>query len=81
VVAIFIRYCIGAFIAQLVVGLFNGLNSLQQQSMAFPIIIALIISMMMAIDMGGPINKTANIFATITFYQSLSDVTGRGLSM
>jgi PTS system mannose-specific IIC component len=81
VVAVFIRYCIGAIIAQLVIGMFNGLQSLQEQSIAFPIVIAVIVCMMMSIDMGGPINKTANIFATITFYQSLSNVTGQGLSM
>jgi PTS system mannose-specific IIC component len=81
VVAIFIRYCIGALIAELVIGMFSGLQSLQEKSIAFPIVIAIIICMMMSIDMGGPINKTANIFATITFYQSLSNVTGQGLSM
>lgn len=59
-IAIIVFYFIGPVIAGIMMGLTTFLSSISSSSLA---IICAIIGMMIAFDMGGPINKTAYLFS------------------
>ncbi|CBW54501.1 Phosphotransferase system PTS,fructose specific IIBC component [Mycoplasma mycoides subsp. capri LC str. 95010] len=78
IISTFVKFVIGAPIANLVLGLFNGLSALQDKFAGTSFVIALVVSMMIAFDLGGPFNKTALVFGTVVFYQSLAQVLSNG---
>jgi len=77
-IATFTKFVIGKPIATLVIGLFDGLTVLQTKFAGTSIIIALVVSIMVAFDLGGPFNKTALVFGTVVFYQSLAMAMANG---
>ncbi|AHI53250.1 PTS system mannose-specific IIC component [Spiroplasma culicicola AES-1] len=74
-----VKFGIGVPIAELVLAMFDGLTNLEQQFAGTGIIIALVVSIMIAFDLGGPFNKTALVFGTVIFYQTLAEAMAQGL--
>jgi len=79
VMACSVKFLIGPPIANLVLSMFDGLNELQEKFSATSIVIAIIISIMIAFDLGGPFNKTTLVFGTVVFYQTLAEAMSNGL--
>ncbi|AXK50990.1 fructose-specific PTS transporter subunit EIIC [Spiroplasma alleghenense] len=77
-IASLVKFGIGVPIAGLVLAMFEGLENLNNQFAGTGIIIALILSMMIAFDLGGPFNKTALVFGTVIFYQTLAEALAKG---
>ncbi len=66
------RYIFGPILGPIVVGMFMGLQALEDLETPIGIyLIAVIIAMMMCFDLGGPVNKTAYIFATWVWVASV----------
>lgn len=65
-------YIIGNPIATGMNGLYSWLNWLNASSKGAPIIIGAILGAMMGFDLGGPVNKTALIFGTAVFTDTLA---------
>ncbi len=59
-------------------GLTDWLNSLSGGSQ---IVLGVILGAMMAVDMGGPVNKTAYVFASLNLTQAIADENGTALSI
>lgn len=78
IMASFVEYVIGAPIANLVMAMFNGLDNLESKYQSTGILIALIVSVMISFDLGGPFNKTALVFGTVIFYQTLAQALSEG---
>ncbi|QGS52279.1 PTS fructose transporter subunit IIC [Spiroplasma tabanidicola] len=79
IMACLVKFLIGPPIAHLVLSMFDGLSSLEEKFAATGIVIAFVISIMIAFDLGGPFNKTALVFGTVVFYQTLADAMSQGL--
>ncbi|ATZ16057.1 PTS system mannose-specific IIC component [Entomoplasma freundtii] len=77
-IATFTKFVIGPPIANLVLGMFDGLVSLEKQFAGTGYVLALVISLMVAFDLGGPFNKTALVFGTVIFYQTLATALANG---
>ncbi|AGM25392.1 PTS fructose transporter subunit IIC [Spiroplasma chrysopicola] len=78
IMATFVKFVIGAPIAGLVLGMFDGLSALQEKFASTGIIIAIVVAIMIAFDLGGPLNKTALVFGTVIFYQTLAQAMAEG---
>ncbi|WP_338972800.1 fructose-specific PTS transporter subunit EIIC [Spiroplasma endosymbiont of Panorpa germanica] len=77
-IASLVKFAIGVPIASMVLAMFEGLENLNNQFAGTGIIIALILSVMIAFDLGGPFNKTALVFGTVIFYQTLAEALAKG---
>lgn len=58
-----VTYLLGTPIALFMNNMYEGLNHLTQVYAAFPVIIGALLGAMIGFDFGGPVNKTAYIFA------------------
>lgn len=67
-----VLFLIGQPIALAMDVLYNGLTALNEQYAAAPFIIGAIIGAMVGFDFGGPINKTALIFGTAVFTDTMA---------
>ncbi|WHQ37243.1 fructose-specific PTS transporter subunit EIIC [Spiroplasma sp. SV19] len=78
IMATLVKFVIGAPIAGWVLAMFDGLNNLQNKFQSTGIIIALVVAIMISFDLGGPLNKTALVFGTVIFYQTLAQAMAEG---
>lgn len=67
------KWVVGAPIASLTIGLTAWLKGMQSGSI---VVLAIIIGLMEAFDMGGPVNKVAYAFVILTISQGLYNVAG-----
>lgn len=71
-ITIIVLFLLGQPIAFLMDSLYNGLTSLNTQFAGAPFIIGAIIGAMIGFDFGGPVNKTALIFGTAVFTDTVA---------
>lgn len=62
-IMIVVTYLLGTPVALLMNGMYEGLNYFTETYVAFPIFIGALLGAMIGFDFGGPVNKTAYIFA------------------
>lgn len=72
-VAVIMLYVVGTPIASLMEAMTNGLENLQAGS---AVILAIVMGMMIAFDMGGPVNKVAFLFAAAMISEGVFTVMG-----
>ncbi|MEY8292809.1 fructose-specific PTS transporter subunit EIIC [Carnobacteriaceae bacterium 52-44] len=65
-------YLIGPPMANLMDGLYSGLTYLNENYASAPIIVGAIVGAMIGFDLGGPINKTALVFGTTIFTDTVA---------
>lgn len=65
-------YIIGPPMANLMDGLYSGLTYLNENYESAPIIVGAIVGAMIGFDLGGPINKTALVFGTTVFTDTVA---------
>ena len=71
-IMIVVLFLIGQPIAFAMDALYSGLTTLNEQYAAAPFIIGAIIGAMVGFDFGGPVNKTALIFGTAVFTDTMT---------
>ncbi len=71
-IVLIVFYVIGTPIAVWMDGMYNGLNWLNETYSTAPIIIGAICGAMIGFDLGGPVNKTALVFGTAVFTDTLT---------
>jgi len=71
-ISLIVFYVIGQPIASGMNGLYSWLNWLNAHSASAPIILGVVIGAMMGFDLGGPVNKTALIFGTAVFTDTMA---------
>lgn len=71
-IMIVVLFLIGQPISFAMDSLYSGLTSLNEQYAAAPFIIGAIIGAMIGFDFGGPVNKTALIFGTAVFTDTMT---------
>lgn len=71
-ITVIVTYMIGGPIAGLMDGLYNGLTYLNDTYTGAPFIIGAIVGAMIGFDFGGPVNKTALIFGTAVFTDTVA---------
>jgi fructose-specific phosphotransferase system IIC component/fructose-specific phosphotransferase system IIB component len=71
-ISLIVFYLIGEPIATLMSGLYAWLTWLNTNSTSAPVIIGIVLGGMMGFDLGGPINKTALIFGTAVFADTMA---------
>lgn len=72
IISLFVLYIIGVPMATLMDSLYNGLTTLNENYASAPFIIGIIIGAMVGVDLGGPFNKTALVFGTAVFTDTMS---------
>lgn len=72
IIMIIVTYMIGGPIAGLMDSLYNGLTYLTETYSSAPFIVGAIIGAMIGFDFGGPVNKTALIFGTAVFTDTVA---------
>ncbi|NBJ67867.1 MULTISPECIES: fructose-specific PTS transporter subunit EIIC [Clostridia] len=72
IISIFVLYVIGTPMASMMDFLYQGLTTLNQNYAAAPVIVGVIIGAMVGFDLGGPINKTALVFGTAVFTDTVA---------
>lgn len=72
IIMIIVTYMIGGPIAGLMDSLYSGLTYLNETYTAAPFIIGAIVGAMIGFDFGGPVNKTALIFGTAVFTDTVA---------
>ena len=72
IIMIIVTYLIGNPIANLMDGLYSGLTTLNETFAGAPFIIGAIIGAMIGFDFGGPVNKTALIFGTAVYTDTVA---------
>ncbi|MGY3778403.1 PTS fructose transporter subunit IIC [Isobaculum melis] len=72
IISLLVFYVIGQPIAAGMDGMYNGLTWLNDNYSSAPIIIGVIVGGMIGFDLGGPVNKTALIFGTAIFTDTLA---------
>lgn len=72
IIMIIVTYLIGSPIAGLMDGLYTGLTTLNETFAGAPFIIGAIIGGMIGFDFGGPVNKTALIFGTAVYTDTVA---------
>lgn len=72
VISIFVLYVIGNPMASMMDGLYEGLTTLNENYAAAPVLIGVIIGAMIGFDLGGPFNKTALVFGTAVFTDTIA---------
>lgn len=71
-ISIIVIYVLGNPIAGLMSSLYEGLTVLSENYAAAPVIIGVVIGAMVGFDLGGPVNKTALIFGTAVFTDTVT---------
>ena len=71
IITLIVMYIIGEPIAIGMDGMYSGLTALNENFSGAPIIIGAICGAMIGFDLGGPINKTALVFGTAIFTDTL----------
>lgn len=71
-VFLIVVYVIGSPMTWLMTQLYNGLSSISSHGLGVNILIGMLFAGLMAIDLGGPINKTALVVATVIFTDTLT---------
>ncbi|MDY7043293.1 fructose-specific PTS transporter subunit EIIC [Virgibacillus sp. M23] len=71
-IALFVLYVVGNPMASMMNFLYDGLTTLNENYAAAPVIIGVIIGAMVGFDLGGPINKTALVFGTAVFTDTVA---------
>lgn len=71
-IALLVLYVIGHPIAYCMDGMYSGLTYLSTHYASAPVIIGAICGAMIGFDLGGPVNKTALIFGTAVFTDTLA---------
>jgi len=71
-ISLVVFYVIGQPIAAGMDGLYSGLNWINANSASAPIILGAVIGAMIGFDLGGPVNKTALIFGTAVFTDTMT---------
>lgn len=71
-ISLIVFYVIGQPIAAGMDGLYSWLNWLNENSTSAPIVLGIVIGAMMGFDLGGPVNKTALIFGTAVFTDTMT---------
>ena len=72
IIMVIVTYLIGNPIAILMDSLYSGLTTLNETFVGAPFIIGAIIGGMIGFDFGGPVNKTALIFGTAVFTDTVA---------
>lgn len=72
VIMVIVTYLIGGPIAGLMDSLYSGLTTLNESFAGAPFIIGAVIGAMIGFDFGGPVNKTALIFGTAVFTDTVA---------
>ncbi|GIP63241.1 PTS fructose transporter subunit IIBC [Virgibacillus pantothenticus] len=72
IISIFVLYVIGTPMASMMDFLYEGLTTLNENYAAAPVIVGVIIGAMVGFDLGGPINKTALVFGTAVFTDTVA---------
>lgn len=75
-ISLIVFYLIGGPMAQMMNALYSGLEYLNNTYSSAPVIIGMIVAGMIGFDLGGPINKTALIFGTTIFTDTLNAAGG-----
>ncbi len=71
-ITLIVMYVIGNPIALGMDGMYSGLTSLNENYAGAPVIIGAICGAMIGFDLGGPVNKTALVFGTAIFTDTLT---------
>lgn len=71
-ISVIVLFVIGKPIAGIMNGLYDGLTYLNNTHASAPIIMGAIIGAMIGFDLGGPVNKTALIFGTTIFTDTVA---------
>ncbi|APX71415.1 fructose-specific PTS transporter subunit EIIC [Companilactobacillus allii] len=71
-ISLVVFYVIGQPIAAMMDGLYSWLNWINENSTSAPIVLGAVIGAMMGFDLGGPVNKTALIFGTAVFTDTMA---------
>ena len=71
-ITLFVFYVIGNPLASMMDFLYESLTTLNASYASAPIIIGVVIGGMMGFDMGGPVNKTALVFSTAVFTDTVA---------
>ena len=71
-ITVIVLYIIGTPISLAMDGMYEGLTSLNENYAGAPIIIGVICGAMIGFDLGGPVNKTALVFGTAIFTDTLT---------
>ncbi|MBO0436483.1 MAG: PTS fructose transporter subunit IIC [Vagococcus fluvialis] len=71
-ITLIVLYIIGTPISLAMDGMYEGLTSLNENYAGAPIIIGVICGAMIGFDLGGPVNKTALVFGTAIFTDTLT---------
>lgn len=71
-ITLIVLYVIGTPISLAMDGMYEGLTSLNENYAGAPVIIGVICGAMIGFDLGGPVNKTALVFGTAIFTDTLT---------
>ncbi|MDT2849220.1 fructose-specific PTS transporter subunit EIIC [Vagococcus carniphilus] len=71
-ITLIVLYVIGTPISLAMDGMYEGLTSLNENYAGAPVIIGAICGAMIGFDLGGPVNKTALVFGTAIFTDTLT---------
>ena len=72
VISLIVLYIIGSPIANGMDAMYNGLTALNNNYAGAPVIIGAVCGAMIGFDLGGPVNKTALVFGTAIFTDTLA---------
>lgn len=72
VITLFVFYVVGNPMASMMDFLYEGLTTLNENYSAAPVVIGVIIGAMVGFDLGGPFNKTALVFGTAVFTDTVT---------
>lgn len=72
VISLLVLYVIGNPMASMMDFLYDGLTTLNENYAAAPVLVGIIIGAMIGFDLGGPINKTALVFGTAVFTDTMA---------
>ncbi|GGJ97301.1 PTS fructose transporter subunit IIBC [Lentibacillus kapialis] len=71
-ISLFVLYVIGNPMASMMDFLYDGLTTLNENYSSAPVIVGVIIGAMVGFDLGGPFNKTALVFGTAVFTDTIA---------
>lgn len=71
-ISLFVLYVVGNPMASMMNFMYDGLTTLNENYAAAPVLVGVIIGAMIGIDLGGPFNKTALVFGTAVFTDTVA---------